>query len=77
MYTLEHYLSLTVLYNKPLLRGHAALSSLHQVQGGKERRRKEEEREGERGAAQHSADRRRLAGRNDLRLEGGIDTMLG
>ena len=33
-----------ILYNEPLLRGHAALSSLHQVRGRKERRRKEEER---------------------------------
>ena len=33
-----------VLYNKPLLRGRAASSSLHQVWGGKERRRKEEKR---------------------------------
>jgi hypothetical protein len=32
----------SVLYNKPLLRGCAASSSLHQVWGGKERRRRGE-----------------------------------
>jgi hypothetical protein len=35
------------VYNEPLLRGHAASSSLHQVWGRKERRRKEEEGGGE------------------------------
>ena len=55
----------SVLYNEPLLRGHAASSSLHQVRGGKER----EEGGGEvrgKGAAQCGADRGRSASRNDL-----------
>ena len=66
-----------MLYNKPLLRGRAALSLLHQVRGGKERRRKEEERRGEGGATQCGTDHGQSAGRNNLRLEGGINMMLG
>ena len=38
------------LYNAPLLMGHAALSSMHQLLGEKERGRKELERRGEGGA---------------------------
>ena len=45
-----HMLDLGLMYNKPLLRGHAASSSIHQVQGRKKRGRKEEERQGEGGA---------------------------
>ena len=37
----------SLVYNEPLFRGRTALSSLHQVQGGKERGRKEEARGGE------------------------------
>jgi hypothetical protein len=49
---------------------------MHQVRGGKERGRKEEEKRVEGGAAQRGADRGRSAGRNDLKLEKGIDTVL-
>ena len=62
----------SMVYNESLLRGHATLSSLHQVQGGKERRRKEEERQGEGGATQCSADCEQSASRNNLRLKGEI-----
>ena len=67
------------MYNEPLLRGHAALSLLHQVRGrkGEEEGGGGEARGREGGATQHSADCRQSACRNDLRLEGEINMMLG
>ena len=39
-----------ILWNDPLLRGYTASSLMHQVQGRKEKGRKEEDRQGEGGA---------------------------